>query len=96
MIGALSNRGKYYYMVQEAYFKKEDVVRFIQLMQGKLRRRPFAIFWDNCRTHHAIVVKEYLEDAEIPCIFNVAYSPQYNGIELLWAHQKQKFRKQMT
>ena len=96
MIGAKSNKGNYYYMVQKGYFNRWDILKFLKFLKFKNRNNHWGIFWDNCKTHHAIVVRDYMAENNISQVFNVPYSPEYNGIELLWAYQKQKFRKQIT
>lgn len=96
VIGALSNKGTYFYWVQPEYFVKEDVLKFITEIKRRQRGKSWGIFWDNCPTHRAKVVHEYMLENDIPHAFNVAYCPQYNGIESLWAWQKYTFRKRLT
>ena len=96
VIGALSNKGTYLYMVMPKYFDRFDILKYIKFIERKMRGKRWAIFWDNCRTHHAIIVKEYLIDKDIACVFNLPYKPEYNGIESLWSYQKAVFRKEIT
>ena len=86
VIGALSNKGTYLYRVQEDYFVKEDIVRFIKFIKSRMRGKAFVIFWDNCKTHRAHLVRDFLTENDISVVFNIPYSPQYNGIESLWAY----------
>ena len=96
VIGAIASNGKYYYHVSDQYPKAADVKRFLKFINRRQRGRPWAVFWDNARTHTAEVVRDYLERFDIPCVFNVPYEPQLNGIETLWAHQKREYRRLLT
>ena len=96
VIGAMSNKGTYYYWVSKKYFLKEDILWFVKFLEKKNKKKDWAIFWDHCRTHTADIVQDYIGEKAIPQIMNVKYSPEYNGIEQLWAYQKQMFRKTMT
>ena len=53
VIGAISSKGTYIYWVSPDYYKAPDIVAFLKFMQRETEGRPIAIFWDNCRTHHA-------------------------------------------
>jgi len=50
------------------------------------------ILIDNCSIHRAKKVADYMKSANYVPLWNVPYSPQYNGIELVWASAKRKFR----
>ncbi len=43
--------------------------------------------------HKTSWILDFLEEKNIPHIFNVPYSPQYNGIELVFAYLKQCLMK---
>ena len=88
VIGAISNKGTYFYYASPNYFNANDVVKFLKLIKGKMRTKPWALFWDNCPTHRSLVVKDFLEQHNIPVVCNIAYMPEFNGIESLWSSQK--------
>ena len=46
---------------------------------------------DNLSVHHMKIVKEYLEKNDITQIFNAAYYPQGNPIELVFSQVKRYF-----
>jgi hypothetical protein len=51
---------------------------FIELLEDILSRhgsQTIAIMMDNCRVHHSKLVQAYLKEKEVPCIFNIPYSP---------------------
>ena len=54
----------------------------------------FFLFLDNCRVHHSKKVTKFLLENEINVIFNVAYAPEYNPIERVWAQLKAQFKKE--
>ena len=62
VIGALSSQGNYHYWVQEEYFDKADILQFMKRLVKVNKNKNWGVFWDNCRTHHARVVKNYLEE----------------------------------
>ena len=47
------------------------------------------ILLDNARIHHALIVKEYLNNNNIKFLFNVPYCPWFNPIEFIFS----KFKK---
>lgn len=48
---------------------------------------------DNATIHHSRVVKAFMLERGLEGIFNVAYSPQYNPIEIVWSQVKAGFKK---
>jgi transposase len=45
--------------------------------------------------HRSKISKKFLDENGIKVIYNVPYSPSFNGIELFWNLVKQKYRKEM-
>ena len=52
-----------------------------------------AIFLDNLRVHHSIKVKEFCLANDIPLVFNLAYSPEYNPIENFFSIVKNYYKR---
>ncbi len=50
--------------------------------------KKIAILLDNCSVHKAKRVREFAIGKKIELVYNIPYSPQYNGIEKLWALMK--------
>lgn len=76
--------------------KSIDSDAFIQYLLGLLstsKASTFTVFMDNCRVHHSKKVAEFIKQNDIDVIFNVAYSPQYNAIERVWAQYKILYKK---
>jgi transposase len=77
---------------KKGYLNSEETIKFIRFLKRSNAGKKIALFLDNCSTHTAKKVKEYLAFKRIPFIYNLAYSPRFNGIERLWAQMKQRFR----
>lgn len=63
-------------------------VEFIEALSESFGGAPFALFMDNMRAHHSGVVKEAMSRLSVLPIFNVPYSPQFNGIESVFSMVK--------
>ena len=50
-----------------------------------MRSRKWGVFWDNCPSHKAVTVKNWLEKNDVPVIHNLPYKPALNGVENVWA-----------
>lgn len=84
VIAAISNKGTMFYMIKPGYFNQEDVVKFLMQIKAGMGRRRWGVFWDNCPTHKARKVRDYLERHYIPTVMNIPYCPRFNGIESMW------------
>ena len=69
---------------------------FIRFLKRSNAGKKIALFLDNCSIHTAKKVKEYLEFKKIPYVYNLPYSPRFNGIERLWAQMKMRFRDKLA
>ena len=77
--------------------KSEDMIELTEMIRKKHRNQKVALFLDNCKCHKSIAFKEHMEKYKhTKVIYNLPYSPQYNGIEYLWGDMKLKFRKLLT
>jgi transposase len=57
--------------------------------------KPFAVFLDNLAVHKTKEVMETYERLNIKPIFNVPYSPQFNGIESYFSLLKGEYKKRL-
>ena len=48
---------------------------------------------DNARIHHAKLVKTYMETTNSQILYNVAYCPEYNPIEMIFSKVKRIIKK---
>ena len=69
-----------------------EILRQVRAALGPAEK--LALFWDNCRIHLATMVKELAasNEIDIELVLNVPYRPDMNGIELLWAEAKRRYR----
>lgn len=51
------------------------------------------IFLDNASIHRSKLVKEICEERGIPLLYNIAYRPDFNGIEGVWGYAKRIYSK---
>ena len=51
------------------------------------------MFLDNLRVHHTNKVKELCKELDIPLVFNLAYSPDYNPIETYFSLLKNHYKR---
>ena len=81
--------------MRQRSIKGPDFLAFL----ANLRERsplPLAIILDNCSVHKTHRVREYMAANDMEPLFLRPYSPQFNGIELLWARSKPVTKKIMT
>ena len=66
---------------------------FALFLRALLRKnyRPLAIMMDNLNVHKDTFVKAVYEAGDIKPIFNVGYSPEFNGIEAVFSQVKRKY-----
>ena len=90
---ACAQTGQILFDLQAQFQKQEDVIPFISRIccETPLNRKV-AILWDNASAHKARTVKAHLARLDVASIFNIAYSPQYNGIEHVFSDVKPRFR----
>ena len=72
----------------------------MQAVLREIRRRKgpeakLAVFWDNARIHRARIVQDLAdsEEVNIELVFNLAYRPDLNGIELVWRRAKWLYKR---
>lgn len=51
-------------------------------------KRGLLILLDNCSIHKTKTAMKRAKELNIELLFNVPYSPWFNGIELVWAMAK--------
>ncbi len=73
----------------------KEFVFFLELLHKKNGSKPFALFMDNLKVHTSKHSQQALETLGIFPIFNVPYSPQFNGIEAVFSVVKCSFKKEL-
>ena len=93
--GAVSDqRGWVHGHFKPKSMKSPDFVQFLTELKGKSAKR-IAVLLDNASIHKTVAVKSFCNDNNIKLIFNVPYTPWFNGIEEVWAMAKREFKKEM-
>lgn len=62
----------------------DDFIKYLKEIL-KQNKGKIAIFLDNLRVHRAFDVFTFYEDKDITPLFNIAYSPEFNGIESVFS-----------
>lgn len=89
--------GELLFEIGEKFQRKEDVVRFIgRICEATPPGKKVAILMDNAASHKARVVKTFMERIDATACFNVAYHPQWNGIEHVFSDVRARYRKRLT
>ena len=93
MVGALKKSGM---EVLYPYDGAVDSERFVDFLEHKLKPHLDSgdvLIMDNCRTHHAALVKAKAAELSVPILYLPPYSPELNPIEESWSVIKNKMRQ---
>jgi transposase len=71
----------------------ENFVAFVQLLSQRFGGQEFAVFMDNLQVHKTKEVVEACKALKVQAIFNVPYSPDFNGIESYFSLVKGQYKK---
>lgn len=84
MISSVTNRGKVRFMCYNGAMNAKLFIRFLKQLTKDQPQKIFLIV-DNLRVHHAIIVRQWLEEhnAKIELFFLPAYTPERNPDEYL-------------
>ena len=80
----------------QTYEGSLNAQRFSSFLQGLdelVKAGPVAVFMDNLRVHHSLIVREQMKAMNIEALFNVPYSPENNPIETVFSLIKHQFKK---
>ena len=81
-IGAISdNGGLEAYTIRPKVITTVEFIEFVEMLSAKFLGQEFAIFMDNLQVHKTKMVFETCKRLKVRPIFNVPYSPDFNGIE---------------
>ena len=73
--------------------KAEQFIAFLEQLSIHFNRQPFAIFLDNLQVHKTKAVWGVMNRLDITPIFNIPYSPDFNGIESYFSLVKSEYKK---
>ena len=68
-------------------FTQELFLRFLRGLNAKRKDKHqfYALLLDNTAIHKSDEIFKYCDKMDIRLIWNVAYRPDFNGIETVWA-----------
>lgn len=75
--------------------KTEQFIGFLEQLSRRFDGKDFCIFMDNLSVHKTASVKAVYKRLGITPIYNVPYSPDFNGIECYFALLKGEYKKLM-
>jgi putative transposase len=93
-LGAISdNEGLEAYTIHAHAITTKEFVEFVEMLSAKFHGQDFAIFMDNLQVHKTKVVLDTCKRLKARPIFNVPYSPDFNGIETYFSLLKGEYKK---
>ena len=93
-LGAISdNGGLEAYTIHPKAITTAEFVEFVEMLSAKFLGQEFAIFMDNLQVHKTKEVLETCKRLKARPIFNVPYSPDFNGIETYFSLLKGEYKK---
>ena len=93
-IGAISdNGGLEAYTIHPKAITTVEFIEFVEMLSAKFLGHEFAIFMDNLQVHKIKEVLETCKRLNARTIFNVPYSPDFNGIETYFSLLKGEYKK---
>jgi transposase InsO family protein len=80
------------YAIHPRSIKTEEFQAFIKQLSDRFSGKPFAIFLDNLSVHKTNLSKDLFKELHVTPIFNIPYSPQFNGIESYFSLLKSEYK----
>ncbi len=87
-----SDRGLVAHAIHADSIDSEKFVAFLHDLRLHMSCGKFGLFLDNLSVHKTKRVKHVLEELQIIPIFNVPYSPDFNGIESYFSLVKAEYK----
>ena len=85
--------GLEYYEIYEKSVDVDAFMEFLMCLRLRLIGQKVALFLDNLSVHHSKKVKSFCDKKDLPLIFNLAYSPEYNPIENVFSLVKNRYKR---
>ena len=70
-------------------------MKFLEELSEKLGKKPFIVFMDNLMVHKSYLARDAYNRLQITPIYNIPYSPQFNGIESYFSLLKGEYKKEL-
>ena len=87
------NEGLEAYTIHPNSITTKEFIEFVEMLSDKFHGQEFAIFMDNLQVHKTKEVLETCRRLKARPIFNVPYSPAFNGIETYFSLLKGEYKK---
>jgi transposase len=88
-----ADEGLEYYEIHERSINTDIFIDYLKDLREVCEGEKIAIFLDNLRVHHSNKVKDFCKAHDIPLVFNLAYSPEYNPIENFFSLVKNYYKR---
>lgn len=93
LIAAVENdRGLVSYAIHGFSIDADKFVAFLDKLKVHMSCPEFGLYFDNLTVHKTKAVKKKLEDLKIIPIYNIPYSPDFNGIESYFSLVKGEYK----
>jgi transposase len=90
--GISIDKGLDYYELYPRSINTESFEEFITTLAKKNKGKKLALFMDNLSVHRSTYMMKLYDKLKIKAIFNLPYSPQYNGIESYFSCLKHYYK----
>jgi transposase len=87
-----SDRGLVSYAIREGSINAESFIEFLVQLKEHMSCPEICLFLDNLSVHKTKKVKEKLSELNIHPVYNVPYSPDFNGIESYFSLVKGEYK----
>ena len=95
VIAAISEeKGVDQIMIFSAAIDSNNFIDYLQKLRKRHGNAPLALFCDQLAVHKSQAVKPYYESLDIVPVYNVGYSPEFNGIEAVFSKVKALYNRQ--
>ena len=88
LVAISDNGGLEAYTIHPKAINTVEFIEFVEMLSAKFLGHEFAIFMDNLQVHKTKEVLETCRRLKARPIFNVQYSPDFNGIETYFFSSK--------
>ena len=78
-------------MIYEQAITGADFAYYLKKLRAKSGTQPLALFMDRLAVHKSKEVTPLWAKLNIKPVFNVSYSPEFNGIEAVFSKVKRHF-----
>jgi transposase len=87
------DRGVEHYRIHPKAISNCEFIEFLEELASLMGERSIAVFMDNMRVHRSRESTKTFERQGIQPVFNVPYSPQFNGIEGVFSMIKARYKQ---